>query len=124
MLFSVFDDIGGDFILYEYEDKIPINNDRPVPDLPSREIGVPSVEAARALPNAAVRVGQSDRPVGVIAMRRKGTVKEAATSALDPSLGGLGEVLSTPPGPALAALTFLVCVALGYGIVVGVERLG
>jgi hypothetical protein len=71
MIYSVFVPERGEYEYWETSEQRPLNADLPIPDLPPvvGGIGVPSIEAARALPAGARRVGAGWLPRGMIARR-------------------------------------------------------
>ena len=67
MIYSRWDPSSGDYDYFEAPERPGINDDLPIPDLPTgTDIGVPSVECGRPLPPGASHVGTGDAAVGLI----------------------------------------------------------
>lgn len=91
MIYSVHDQIRGDFVYFEGPDRIPINDDQPVPDFAPElitKLGIAASDAGRPLPEDAVQVGRGPLPRGKVSTGVVGTEKKG--SFLGPSPDGIG----------------------------------
>jgi hypothetical protein len=103
VLYSCFDDQAGNYRVYEHRGERAVNDDLPVPKLPSdvSGIGVPAIEAGRPLPKGARYVGRSWQAKGIV-VRCGG------------ELGTLEETLDKAFGRSLNLVSLSVSALVGY----------
>jgi len=82
MIYSRWDPTTGLYDYFESSERVGINDDLPVPSMPSSPspIGVPSNECGRPLPADAVHVGQGEQARGLIAPPPGVALLESATN--------------------------------------------
>jgi hypothetical protein len=98
VIYSVHDQIRGDFVYYDYPDGIAINDDQPVPRF-ERELigplGIAASDAGRPLPPGANAIGRGALPRGKVSTGKLGTEKRGGFLGPSPDgIGGLGDTSS------------------------------
>lgn len=118
MIYSVFDPYRGDFEYFEAGDDRKINDDQPIPSFSARSVGplgVSSLEAGRAVPPGARRVGRgkvAKGRVGRIAIPGEPTVSRSNSGGPD-GLGSFSLPTPTPRGVAV----LVACAIVGFAII-------
>lgn len=105
MIYSVFSPAEGIYHYYETSEQKAVNADLPVPSLGSDagKIGVPAMDAARALPRGAKLVGQGWSARGVISSGKSGVAGLAGFGEFDVSRGAMAGAIGAAVGFAMHA---------------------